>query len=67
MLDEALHARVGDVRAIPRLHGKQGRGNENFINGERARAGNLSAYGGEAERMRLWLGISKTKGKTPSL
>ena len=65
-LDEALHARVGDVGAIPRLHGKQGGRNENFAGGGRARARDPSACSGEAKRTRLWLGISKMKGKTPS-
>jgi hypothetical protein len=65
-LDEALHMRMGDIKAIARLHGKQGQGNENFANGGRARAENLSVCGGGVERTRLQLGISKTKGKTPS-
>ena len=37
-LDKALHACVGDVRAIPRLHGRQVWGNESFTDGGRARA-----------------------------
>ena len=64
-LDEALHARMGDVGAIPRLHGKQRRRNESFAGDERTRARNPGAGGGEAEKARLWSDVSGTKGKAP--
>ena len=62
-LDEALHVRVGDVRAIPRLHGRQGQKNESYAGGGRAKAMDSNAGGGEAEKARLRLGVSKDEGK----
>ena len=62
-LDEALHACVGDVGAIPRLHGRQGRKNKSYAGGERAKAIDPNAGGREAEKARLWLGVSKDEGK----
>ena len=40
-LDKALHACMGDVGAIPRLHGRQVRGKESFTDVGRARAKDL--------------------------
>ena len=37
VLDKSLHAYVGDVGAIPRLHGRQVWGNKSFTDGGRAR------------------------------
>ena len=34
-LDEALHAHVGHIRVVPRLHGKQGQRNEDFACGRK--------------------------------
>jgi hypothetical protein len=65
VLGEALHARVGNIGMVPRLHGKQGWRNEDFADGGRARVRNPSAGGGEVEKMRLWLGKPKTEGKNP--
>ena len=66
-LDEAIHARVGDVGAIPRLHGKQGWKNKNFAGGRRARTRNPGTGGGEAEKTRLRLRVPKGEGKGPYL
>jgi hypothetical protein len=65
VLDQALHALVGDVLVIPRLHGKREQRSKNFTGGGRARAKNPSAGGGQAEKARLRLGVLKMEGKTP--
>ena len=38
-LDKALHACMGDVKAIPRLYGKQGWRNESFADGGKSKGG----------------------------
>jgi len=42
-LDESLHAHIGDIGAVARLHGKQGWRNKNFAGGEKARTRDPSA------------------------
>ena len=63
VLDEALYARVGDVRVIPRLHGRQGWKNESYAGGGRTKAMDPNVGGEEAEKARLRLGVSKDEGK----
>ena len=62
-LDEAIYARMGDVGAIPRLHGRQGQKNKSYASGGRAKAIDPNTGSGEAEKARLRLGISKDEGK----
>jgi hypothetical protein len=59
----ALHAQVGDVRAVPQIHGKRRCRSESFASGEGVRARNPSAGGDVAEKVRLRLGVLKTGGK----
>jgi hypothetical protein len=64
LMRPSMHAWVMSERYHDSM-GKQGQGNEDFTDGERARARNSSTCGGEAERTRLRLGISKARGKIP--
>jgi hypothetical protein len=57
MLDAALHAWVGDVGAVPRIHGKS------FARGGGVGARNPSVGDGRAKKARLRLGVPKTEGK----
>jgi hypothetical protein len=56
---------VGDIKAVPRLHGKRGWRNESFASGGRAKVRSPSTSGEEAEKARLWLDVSKMKEGTP--
>jgi hypothetical protein len=63
MLDAALHAWVGDVGAVPRIHGKRGWRSESFARGGGVGARNPSVGDGRAKKARLRLGVPKTEGK----
>jgi hypothetical protein len=65
VLDKALQACASDVRAVPRIHGERGQRSKSFAGGERARVGDSSAGGREAEGTRLRLGILRMEGKAP--
>ena len=72
VLDKALHACVGDVGAVPRLHGKQRQRSEDFLamaekrklriwgaGGGLAEATDPNNGGGKAKKARLQFGVPK--------